>query len=82
MHTIYILLFSHSVVSDCESMDCSVPGFPVIHYLYICICIQNLFYYTWWRLEKENENREIEKQTKWNGYIEYEVEKVKQTRRK
>ena len=28
-----LLLFSHSVVSDCNPMDCSTPGFPVLHYL-------------------------------------------------
>ena len=28
------LLFSHSVVSFlCDPMDCSTPGFPVLHYL-------------------------------------------------
>ena len=27
-----LLLFSHSVVSDCNSMDYSTPGFPVLHY--------------------------------------------------
>ena len=35
-HSIYgillLLLFSHSVMS-CDSMDCSTPGFPVLHYL-------------------------------------------------
>ena len=25
--------FSHSFVSDCDSMDCSMPGFPVHHQL-------------------------------------------------
>ena len=30
----FLLLFSHSVVSDfCDPMDCSMPGFPVLHYL-------------------------------------------------
>ena len=28
-----LLLFSHSVVSDCDPMDCSMPGFPVLHHL-------------------------------------------------
>ena len=28
-----LLLFSHSVVSLCDPMDCSMPGFPVLHYL-------------------------------------------------
>ena len=28
-----LLLFSHSVVSDCNPMDCSMPGFPVHHQL-------------------------------------------------
>ena len=27
------LLFGYSVVSDCDCKDCSVPGFPVLHYL-------------------------------------------------
>ena len=26
------LLFSHSVMSLCNPMDCSIPGFPVLHY--------------------------------------------------
>ena len=26
------LLFSHSVMSLCNPMDCSIPGFPVFHY--------------------------------------------------
>ena len=29
----FSLLFSHSVLSDCNPMDCSTPGFPVFHYL-------------------------------------------------
>ena len=28
-----LLLFSHSVVSLCNSIDCSMQGFPVLHYL-------------------------------------------------
>ena len=28
-----LLLFGHSVVSLCDPMDCSTPGFPVFHYL-------------------------------------------------
>ena len=28
-----MLLFSHSVICDCDPMDCSRPGFPVLHYL-------------------------------------------------
>ena len=28
-----LLLFSRSVVSDCDPMDCSTPGFPVLHHL-------------------------------------------------
>ena len=29
-----MLLFSHSLMSDlCNPMDCSTPGFPVLHYL-------------------------------------------------
>ena len=28
-----LLLFTHSVVSLCDPMDCSTPGFPVLHYL-------------------------------------------------
>ena len=28
-----MLLFSHSVVSLCDPMDCSTPAFPVLHYL-------------------------------------------------
>jgi len=27
------LLFSHSVVSLCDRMDCSMPGFPVPHHI-------------------------------------------------
>ena len=27
----WLLLFSHSVMSDCDPMDCSKPGFPVLH---------------------------------------------------
>ena len=31
---IYLLLFSHSVISDSlRPMDCSMPGFPVLHHL-------------------------------------------------
>ena len=31
---IYLLLFSHSVISDSlQPMDCSMPGFPVLHRL-------------------------------------------------
>ena len=29
----YCSLFRHSVVSDCDSMDCSTPGLPVHHHL-------------------------------------------------
>ena len=28
-----LLLFSRSVMSLCDPMDCSTPGFPVLHYL-------------------------------------------------
>ena len=28
-----MLLFSHLFMSDCETMDCSTPGFPVLHLL-------------------------------------------------
>ena len=28
-----LLLFSHSVMTLCEPMGCSTPGFPVLHYL-------------------------------------------------
>ena len=28
-----LLLFSHSVMTLCEPMGCSMPGFPVLHYL-------------------------------------------------
>ena len=28
----FLLLFSHSVMSDCDPMDCSTPGFPVLHH--------------------------------------------------
>ena len=28
-----LLLFNRSVVSDCDPMDCSTPGFPVLHCL-------------------------------------------------
>ena len=28
-----LLLFSHSVISNCDPMDCSTPGFPVLHHL-------------------------------------------------
>ena len=31
--SLLFLLFSHSVVSLCDSMDCSTPGFPVLHHL-------------------------------------------------
>ena len=32
-HWSELLLFSHSVMSDsCNPMDCSTPGFPVLHY--------------------------------------------------
>ena len=27
-----LLLFRHSVVSNCNPMDCSMPGFPVLHH--------------------------------------------------
>ena len=30
---VLLLLFSRSVVSLCDPMDCSMPGFPVLHYL-------------------------------------------------
>ena len=30
---VLLLLFSRSVVSLCDPMDCSTPGFPVLHYL-------------------------------------------------
>ena len=34
MHAILNLVqFSSSVMSDCETMDYSMPGFPVLHYL-------------------------------------------------
>ena len=29
----WCLLFSHSVVSLCDPMDCSTPGFPLLHHL-------------------------------------------------
>ena len=29
----YLLLFSHSVMTNCDPMDCSMPGFPFLHYL-------------------------------------------------
>ena len=32
-HIVYLLLFSRSVVSDCDPMDRSRPGFPVLHHL-------------------------------------------------
>ena len=33
-HTACLLLLSHSIVSDClQPMDCSMPGFPVLHHL-------------------------------------------------
>ena len=32
-YTKNLLLFSHSVMSDCNPMDCSTPGFPVLHCL-------------------------------------------------
>ena len=28
-----MLLFGHSVLSDCDCMDCNSPGSPVLHYL-------------------------------------------------
>ena len=28
-----LLLFSRSVMSPCDTMDCSMPGFPVLHHL-------------------------------------------------
>ena len=32
----WLLLFSHSVVSDSlRPMDCSTPGFPVLHHLQV-----------------------------------------------
>ena len=31
--SLLFLLFSHSVVSLCDPMDCSTPGFPVLHHL-------------------------------------------------
>ena len=30
--TLCMLLFSHSVMSVCDSMACSTPGFPVLHH--------------------------------------------------
>ena len=30
---ILMLLFSHSVMFFCDPMDCSIPGFTVLHYL-------------------------------------------------
>ena len=34
MHSAFMLLFTHSVVSSlCNPMDTSMPGFPVLHYL-------------------------------------------------
>ena len=34
IHNLYKLLFSCSVMSDsCDSMDCSMPGFSVLHHL-------------------------------------------------
>ena len=32
-HLSGLLLFTHSVMSDWEPMDCSLPGLPVLHYL-------------------------------------------------
>jgi len=29
----FLLLFGLSVISLCNSMDCNIPGFPVLHYL-------------------------------------------------
>ena len=39
-----LLLFSHSVPSDLwDPLDCSAPGFPVLHYLPkfvpVCVCV-------------------------------------------
>ena len=31
--SLLFLLFSHSVVSLCDPMDCSTPGFPLLHHL-------------------------------------------------
>ena len=31
--TLCMLLFNHSAMSVCDSMDCSTPGFPVLHHL-------------------------------------------------
>ena len=31
--SVSLLLFSHSVMSDSDSMDCSMPGFPVFQHL-------------------------------------------------
>ena len=33
LHYPLLLLFSCSVVSNCNSMNCSMPGFPVLHHL-------------------------------------------------
>ena len=27
----FLCQFSHSVISDCDPMDCSMPGFPILH---------------------------------------------------
>ena len=27
-------LFSRSVISDCDSVNCSMPGFPILHYFW------------------------------------------------
>ena len=29
----FLLLFSHSCLTICDPMDCSTPGFPVLHHL-------------------------------------------------
>ena len=31
--TTFLLLFSHSCLTICDPMDCSTPGFPVLHHL-------------------------------------------------
>ena len=32
-YVLILLLFSHQVISDCDPMGCSMPGFSVLHYL-------------------------------------------------
>jgi len=75
------------VESKCHKFLRQKFMFSKIYILYIlCICIQKLFYYACNKglrkniKKKKRKSGEIEKQTKWNGSTEYEIEKVKQTR--